>query len=206
MAADATEIALAAAVGVTCVLSILGSGIIILSYILFRELRTTMRYILLQLSIADFVVAAANLFGVLYSFQFPADVGQETYDPVCIAQAAIALLGTDASILWTMIFISYVYMLITCYKPKRSMNITVLTLLSLFSWIIPLVLVLVYSAKGYFGYDPGFSPGFCTIYAENKTEMFRTIVGYEIFLYSSFLVLPIVSTLFVCHLYSMVSR
>ena len=166
-----------------------------------------MRFILLQLSIADLIVAVSNIFGAIYSYKFlaPRDTVVNN-DPLCIIQAAIGVFGTDASILWTIIFISYVYMLLACYKPRRFSNIIMVTLLSLFSWGFPLVLVVSFAAENYFGYEPGLSPGFCSIYTANKTELYRTIIGYEMFLYSSFLILPIVSTLFVCHLSFMVSN
>ena len=53
-----------AVVGVTCILSMAGALLIILSYILIKEIRTTTRKILLHLSIMDFVVAAGNGIGL----------------------------------------------------------------------------------------------------------------------------------------------
>ena len=197
--------ALVAAVVFTCVLSIIGSGMIILSFVLFRELRTTMRYILLHLSIADFIVAVTNLIGALYSLHFlrPGSKPAKN-DPLCIIQGAVGLFSTDASILLTIVFIFYVYLLVTCYKPTKISNMVVVNTLTLLSWVFPFVLATVFAAEGYLGYRHEYSPRFCTIDVSNG-QVFRQIVGYEIFLYFSFLTLPTLSIAFFCHLCYMVS-
>ena len=57
-----------AVVGITCILSMAGALLIILSYILIKEIRTTTRKILLHLSIMDFMVAAGNGIGTFINF------------------------------------------------------------------------------------------------------------------------------------------
>ena len=59
-------IAIDIAIVITCILSILGAGAIIVSYLGFKELRTTSRFLLFHLSIADAVVAIANMIGAGY--------------------------------------------------------------------------------------------------------------------------------------------
>ena len=200
------ETVLVVVVGVTCLLSVLGAGTIILSFVLFRDLRTTMRFILLQLSIADLIVAVTNLYGVFHSIESLVKAKDlNSHSNLCVAQAAIGLFGTDASILLTVIFILYVLLLVKCYRLKQISKIAILCLLTLFSWALPLVLVSVFAGKRYFGYRPKYSPAFCSIYTTNNAELVRQIVGYEMFLFTSFLILPILSSAFVCHLHFMVS-
>ena len=56
-------IAIDVAIVTTCILSILGAGSIMVSFLWFKELRTTSRFLLFHLSIADAVVAVTNLIG-----------------------------------------------------------------------------------------------------------------------------------------------
>ena len=199
-------------VGVTCSLSIMGSGLIILSFIIFHELRTTIRYILFHLSIADFIVAGSNLFGAVYTLPFP-NTGNNSYrdDPLCVAQATLTLFSTDSSILLTILFIVYALsalLNLKRYKLKRVSKITILNLLILFSWAFPFTLASVFAGKKYFGYRHMYSPRFCTVYISDEGQTFellREIFGYEIFLYFSFLILPVLSVAFSCHLCYMVS-
>ncbi len=190
------QIALSTAVGLTCVLSMLGSGAIIVSFIAFRELRTTMRYLLLNLSIADLIVAVTNLFGSMYSLRYLNEPRNGTDIP-CVVQAGVGLIGVDASIIWTVVFIVYIYMFLVCCRPRTLKNVVLLSIITVISWMLPTALVIVYWVKGYFGYQRTYSPGFCTILAEGN--LIRGIVGYGAFLYFSFTILPIFSLIFFCH-------
>ena len=200
-----TEIALATAVGVTCILSMIGSLAIIISYLAFRELKTTVRYLLFNLSIADFIVAVTNLIGALYTSSFQGAKVPDKTSPVCIAQASIGLVGTNASILWTIVFIGYIYIILTWYRPKPRANIIFVSIITLFTWIVPLIVAIVFIAEGYFGYQENYSPAFCTIDTKNRTELVRGLVGYDLFLYTSFFILPVLTALFLIHLCCTVS-
>ena len=204
---DEYQIALVAAVSLTCILSTVGSLAIIISFIAFRELRTTMRYLLFNLSVADLIVAVTNLAGALYSLKYlkKGEAERPENDPICIAQAAIGLAGVDASILWTIILIAYIYIFLAWCRPRPTANYIVLGIVTFISWAIPIILVIVFVIEDYFGYEGGYSPAFCTIDTENKTQIWRGFIGYELFLYFSFLVLPIFSIVFMLHLCYIVS-
>lgn len=115
------------AVGVTCFLSLLGSLLIILSYVLFKDLRTSARLILVHLSVADFGVAAANLFGEAYHFDHHFNrslslLTPRSLDRLCKAQAFVAHYCTISSVLWTMALAAFMYTVVT--KLKSSTVIT----------------------------------------------------------------------------------
>ncbi len=198
------KIVLVVAVGTTCILSIIGSLAIIITFIIFRDLRNTTRYLLFNLSIADLIVAVTNLIGALYSLKFLKTESSQK-DPVCIAQASIGLVGVDASVLWTCVFIVYTYVVLACYRLRPRTNFIVLSIVTLILWLVPIALVIVFLALKYFGYEEDYSPAFCTIYTKNKTEIYRALIGYELFLYSSFVILPVFTTLFSIHLCYIVS-
>ncbi len=109
-------------VGVTCVLSIIGSLIIIFSYFFFRDLRTNARLLLVHLSVSDLAVGVANLIGEITSFgrhfnhtktDYKNNLTPKRFDYVCKVQAFVAHYFTIASVLWTLMLSIYMYMVIT---------------------------------------------------------------------------------------------
>ena len=195
-------IALNTAVGITCLLSILGSMAIILSFVLFKELRTTGRFILLNLSLADLIVAIANLIGAATSYKFH-DMDDTKLSNgnklLCEIDAFFSLFATDSSILWTIVLLTYLYVTIRCCRISLCWNRIIIIICMIVCWCLPLAISLWFIIEGYFGFQAGFSPGFCTFTASNKSEIYRPIVGYEMFLYPSFIILPILCIAFVCH-------
>ena len=197
-------IAINVAVGITCLLSFVGAGAIILSFLCFRELRTTSRFLLFNLSIADAIVAVSNIVGATSSYQF-IGINQTHHSPTtpCIFSATAGLYATDSSILWTIAVMLYICLLTCC---RRSVIVVVdrltVVVLMVICWCLPLVVVIVYSVKGYFGFEPGFSPGFCTIVNINNERMHShaiiAILGYDVFLFIAFITLPLLSVIFVC--------
>lgn len=195
-------IVLNVAVGITCLLSIFGASTIILSFLFFKELRTTSRFLLFNLSTADLIVAVSNLVGASTSYKFEG-INQtqpgSSVDFLCEFEAFFGLYGTDASILWTIVLLAYLYITLACYRPSVLWNRIISIICMIFCWGIPFIVAVVFIVEGYFGFEPGFSPGFCTVVIMNKSQIYRAIIGYEIFLYPSFVVLPILCTVFICH-------
>ena len=195
-------IALNVAIGLTCILSMLGAGAIILSFVFSKELHTTSRFLLLNLSIGDLIVAVSNFIGATTSYKFEGiNQTQESHsiDSVCQFQAFTGLYGTDVSILWTVVLLTYLYISLVCCRPNTLMNRTISAVSMVVCWGVPLVIAVWFLVENYYGYEPGFSPGFCTIVTENGSQIYRVIVGYEIFLFISFLVLPVLCIMFACH-------
>ena len=52
-------------VGASSFLSVLGASLVIASYAVFRDLRTTGRLLLVNLSVADLLVSASHLVGLV---------------------------------------------------------------------------------------------------------------------------------------------
>jgi len=52
-------------VGTSSFLSVLGASLVIASYAAFRDLRTTSRLLLVNLSVADLIVSASHLVGLV---------------------------------------------------------------------------------------------------------------------------------------------
>ena len=194
-------IAINVAVGITCLLSVLGAGAIILSFLFFRELRTTSRFLLFNLSIADTIVAVSNIVGVTSSYQF-IGLNRTHHSPTssCVFSAIVGLYATDSSILWTIAVMLYISFLMCCRRRVTvAMDRLIAVVLMVVCWGLPLVVVIAYGVKGFFGFEPGLSPGFCTIVTiENYSYPVVALLGYDVFLFAAFIILPLLSVIFVC--------
>ena len=110
-------------VSLACLLSIIGSLLIISTYFIFKQLRTTPRLILVHLSIMDAGVATANLVGAVVDFNqyyytdqflpngYPlANNVSSVIQSACVAQATFAVYCTSGSFVWTLGMALYLYM------------------------------------------------------------------------------------------------
>ena len=189
-------IAIDIAIVITCILSILGAGAIIVSYLGFKELRTTSRFLLFHLSIADAVVAIANMIGAGYrtaNVLIYQDIDNNTM-PLCIFTGAVQLYATDASILFTLAVMFYICLKMVCLRIPKLVNNVLLVSLMVLCWGVPLPIVIVYAVKGFFGYQPGYSPQFCTISGEiNGSKYVTELLGFELIFFISLIILPLLA-------------
>lgn len=88
----------------TCALSFVGSSLIILTFILWSDLRTTPRALLLCLSVSDWLSAASYAFGVCRLFR------SDSLD--CTVQGAISAFANSSSFFWTVAIAVYLYVFI----------------------------------------------------------------------------------------------
>lgn len=89
---------------VTCALSLVGSSLIILTFILWSDLRTTPRTLLVCLSVSDWLSAASYAFGVWRAFR------SDSLD--CTIQGAISTFANSSSFFWTVAIAVYLYVFI----------------------------------------------------------------------------------------------
>lgn len=193
--------ALRAVVGVTCALSIFGSLLIILSYVLFKELRTNARLILVHLSLADFGVAFSNLFGDWYRFYQYAPpcatnvpgmplLSPPSVNRLCIAQAFLAHFSTISSVLWTMMLAAYMYTVVTKIKEAPLGNMWLMGFSYLFCYGMPLVLNIWMVCTGKLGFSPYDTSGWCgsiltdahVIDGRHNKDYFTAVLGYDLWI------------------------
>ena len=185
---------------VVCLLSILGSLLIILSYIVFKSLRSKVRFLLVNLSIMDFGVGCANLFGLLYRYQDHLSNSSDTSrlltdsaQRVCLTQAFFAICCTLSSIIWTILLSSYLYLLIA---HQRSLY-TKYAFLPFYAlgYGVPLLLTLWLLLTNRLGYAPYNSAGWCTVKATDTSglnpDVYITVIGYDLWIYMSFVLVPV---------------
>ena len=154
-------------VGTTCVVSVCGACLIILTFLAFKDLRTLARQQLVNLSVADILVAGSHLLGL-------AALRVENYDPwtdmdegsnhtndtpagnstmLCQIQASFTMFGTIASFLWSLALGFYMLVIIVLRRPDIARYL--LVLYYPVCWLIPLALTLWFAlAKPtYLGYS-----------------------------------------------------
>lgn len=88
----------------SCGLSFVGSSLIILTYILWSDLRTTPRRLLVFLSASDWLSAVSYAFGVWRVFR--------TDSPDCVVQGAVSTFANTSSFFWTVAIAVYLYVFI----------------------------------------------------------------------------------------------
>lgn len=88
----------------TCVLSLAGSTLIFLTFVLWSDLRTTPRRLLVYLSVSDWLSAASYAYGVGKVFH------SNSLD--CVAQGAISTFANTSSFFWTVAIAVYLYVFI----------------------------------------------------------------------------------------------
>lgn len=88
----------------SCALSFLGSSLIILTYIIWSDLRTTPRKLLVYLSVSDWLSAVSYAFGVWKVFH------KDSLD--CVVQGAISTFANTSSFFWTVAIAVYLYVFI----------------------------------------------------------------------------------------------
>ena len=147
-------------VGTTCLLSVLGASLIILTYVAFRDLRTTGRQLLVNLSVADILVALTHFTGLYTNydrFLSPCN-GPNVYgnftnltDPWCATQGALTMFSVLASFLWTIAVAVYLFVVIVVNRALWAKRLR--AVFYPVCWGVPGVIVVAFGAKQYFGFE-----------------------------------------------------
>jgi len=121
--------------------SVVGSFIIILSYVLWKDVRSPLRRLLVFLSFSDFLTAAGNLIGL----------AQDKNNHItCTIQSFITTSSAIASFLWTMSIALYLYLVIS---KRHTLALKLIPLFHMVSWGVPLVIVCFAMGFGALGRD-----------------------------------------------------
>ena len=149
-------LALKVAAGTTCILSVLGASLIILTYGLFKDLRTTARQLLVNLSVADILVAGSHFVGLFTNFErflpeYNPHWSGQTTDALCSVQAAVTMCGSIASFLWTMALAFYMFVVIVKRRPNLAKKL-VYAFYPL-CWGIPIAMTIGFGVAGFLGFE-----------------------------------------------------
>ena len=201
---------------VTCSFSVIGVLVIMYTYIAFKRYRNKAREIIIHISLMDFMVAVANLIGIvvdfdslLYSLEKEGSTVSYRFHVInnlCIAQAAFAVYGTICSVLWTTAFSVYFYFMIMGDNANLSRRVTY----SFYGicYGLPLVIIAWLGKTGKIGYDPINGGGWCSLIFEKKLQnddRFTIFLGYNLWMYITFVVVFTITIAILCYLKTQVS-
>ena len=210
------DTSLRAVVGVSCCLSILGSLLIILSYILFKKRRSRAREILLHISFMDLGVALANLIGLsvyfdrFYLIEYR-EIRNESVPAYivgfCKTQAFFANYCTISSILWTVALAGFLYLLIIHHRTRIAIYFHRASHIVCYALPLLVSLWLVFTKR--LGYSPLDSSGWCTLIntdlQSKRVDYHATVFGNDLWVCLAVVTIPIIYLSIRCYLSNQVS-
>lgn len=176
----------------SCALSFLGSSLIILTYVLWSDLRTTPRKLLVFLSVSDALSAASYAVGVWTLFR--------SDSAGCVAQGAVSTFSNTSSFFWTVAIAVYLYIFIVRCSQRTADSL--LLLFHLISWGVPLAITVVAVCLNKIGYDASeVSVGWCWIRIQAPDRVLWMLLTGKIWEFLSYLVLPVLYVLIRRHIH-----
>lgn len=132
-----TNLALA---GMTAVLSMLGTTFIVLTYLLWKEIQSPSRRILVYISVADFFISFGNFVGILTRSR-----------TICLVQSIVVTFSSLSSFIWTVFMAVYLYH--SCSKRKLISRGVLFCIFHVVGWSLPFVITFIASFEAKLGYN-----------------------------------------------------
>lgn len=141
------------------VLSILGASIIILTFVIFKDIRTPARHIIVCIALSDLISSLSNCFGLFMN-------GKDKDS--CTMQSFIGSTFIMSSFLWTMFLAVYLCIVIVCENQDLGRKI-IFPWFHIVSWFVPLVINIIAVAMGVLGNSQSLvTGGWCWIQYNSK--------------------------------------
>ena len=149
--------------------SIIGCLIIMITYYLYKDIRTPSRHIILCISIADFVVAAVNF---MVKFADMPDDDNKASSNLCVIRSFIGSIATLWSFFWTIALAIFLNLLIVKKDPVFA-DWLINWLFHPFCWLVPVVINLFALFYNKLGNSYDFvASGWCWINLELNGKIF----------------------------------
>ncbi|XP_065653285.1 G-protein coupled receptor 157-like [Hydra vulgaris] len=165
-------------VGFASTLSIIGSLCIIITYISYKDIRTSIRKIIVYKSFADLFTAVVNFTALYFK--------PKSKDVFCLVQSFISSASLLCSLLWTMILA--VFLFITFVKEKHLLANKLFPLFHVVCWGVPVIINCIAYAFNKLGNSKdAVSAGWCWISTTDTNDVILWMIldskGIEIFSY-----------------------
>lgn len=168
-------------VSVSCIVSMMGSLLIIVSFFAWPAVRTDARKIVVYLSVADFIAAASYLHGTIEDFT--------DNSLACKMQSALSTFANVSSFFWTMSIAVYLYVVIVWGDKDTADGL--LCTFHMVNWGIPLSVVIAALASGGLGYDQSLiSVGWCWVDLDNNLHLMWILLSGKIWEFLAYVVMP----------------
>ncbi|XP_066547709.1 G-protein coupled receptor 157 isoform X2 [Amia ocellicauda] len=176
---------------ISCVLSFFGSCLIIFSYIVWKDLRTKPRRLLVFLSVADLISALSYFYGVLRVFE------SDSWD--CVLQGALSTFSNTSSFFWTVAIAIYLYIFIV--KSDQRLADSLSLWFHVISWGIPLVITVAAVSLQKIGYDASeVSVGWCWVSIRAEDHVLWMLLTGKIWELLAYITLPVLYILIKKHI------
>ena len=202
---DNKSVGLQTAVGITCCLSIIGSILIILSYLVQKQ-RTKAREILAHISLMDLGVCLANLVGLIVNFDhFYRKKEPPAYiESICKTQAFFAAYCTLGSVFWTTALAAYLYIILCNKDTINSLYFVRFCYVFCYGLAFSISLWIFFTQR--LGYSPYFAAGWCSLKLEKDSKKFFTMIfSHDMWMYLSIILITIFYVAIRVHISSQVS-
>ena len=180
-----------ALVGITASLSILGTIAIISSYVLWKDVRTSSRQILVYISIADFFTALGNLLGLLVHWK-------GGNDDLCVGQSFLTTCSSLWSFFWSAFLAVFLYVSVAKGQPnvaKRMMSVFIL-----FGWVVPLLITSIAAHWQVLGPDKDKeSAGWCWIKSDANNKLAWLLATGKAWEIAAYIVIVAFYAMLKCH-------
>lgn len=147
--------------GTVCLLSILGASLIILTFVAFKDLRTIIRQMLVNLSVANILVALFHFLGLFTNYDRFSHGGEAsqnlTRDWWCSTQGALVALGSVGAFFWTTAIGLYLVVVVVLRSPLAGKRL--LMVFYAVCWGVPTVIVVVFGPLHLFGFSRAYGIG-----------------------------------------------
>ena len=154
-------LALRIGVGIVSSLSVIGAFLIVLTFCIrlcYGESKNMMsagRLILVNLSIADIIVASSHLWGIARGYNVlmhQAHDSSET-NTLCDVQGALSVFSTIASFLWTIILSFFVFGTLMLPHKKLYGRLCTVVVYHVIGWAVPLSVLIVLAVEREYGFQ-----------------------------------------------------
>ena len=150
---------------ISCTFSVLGSLLILYTYVRWRDLRTGSRSIVTYLAIADLVTALGYVAGsvnYVVHYRDTENVVQcPTFATICQIQSFVTSTSSLCSFAWTLFLAVYLYLVVV--KAKIVLANKLIPLFHVVAWGVPLLITLPLLITGKLGYSPYAASNWCFI-------------------------------------------
>ena len=171
---------------VICILSILGSLAIIVTYVLVKDIRSKARELLVHISLMDIMYSTANLVGLALPYHkvFNQHNTSNVYSHLCKAQAFIAVYGTIGSVLWTLGLAVYLY-----YRIVSRISVRLVRMLYVVCYTLPLYVSVWLLMEDWLGYPHNVlqGAGWCSV--KDEINILVLLMTYDIWMWLGILTL-----------------
>ncbi|XP_051895590.1 G-protein coupled receptor 157 [Pristis pectinata] len=179
-------------ISISCLLSVLGSALIIAIHLRWPDLRSKARQLLVYLSVADLLSALSYLYGVLRDFQ------SSSWD--CVLQGALSTFANTSSFFWTVGIAIYLYLLIV--RSEQSVADSLIVWFHTISWLVPLGITMAAVSLQKIGYDASdVSVGWCWISIDAEDNVLWMLLTGKIWEFVAYITLPTLYILIKKHIY-----